>query len=168
MKLKDLLKAKNIRLNVPDHTEGKKKDGYQVIREMANILREGYDLTEIQLDEVVEAVIYRERRKPTGMERNVAIPHGKTEHVQGILVSFATYPGGINFECMDAKPATLIICMVVDIEYSSEMIQALAAFLRILQREDVAQEIFECTDPVEAERILRREAEEVYPDNLMK
>ncbi|MHC4598743.1 MAG: PTS sugar transporter subunit IIA [Planctomycetota bacterium] len=157
MKLTDILKVNSICTGM----KGEGKTKMQVIHEMIDHLATAFDLTEMQKEAVEEAITYRERQKSTGMERGVAIPHGKTEQVKGLIASFGVYGDGIDFDSLDKRPAQFIVCMVSDFDRSTEHVQALAQIMRILQREDVAQEMLAAGDGKKVMSLLRREEKEL-------
>ncbi len=101
MKLSDILKVNSIHTGL----KGEGKTKMQVIHEMIDHLVDAFDLTEMQKEAVEEAITYRERQKSTGMERGVAIPHGKTEQVKGLIASFGIYADGLEFDSLDKRPA---------------------------------------------------------------
>lgn len=113
----------------------------QVIHEMVGILADGYSLNKTQVEAVSEAITYRERQKSTGMEKGVAIPHGKTEHVKGLSAALGVYKDGIDFDSLDRKPSNFVVLMVSDFTKSTEHVQALAQIMRILQRERVSRDM---------------------------
>jgi mannitol/fructose-specific phosphotransferase system IIA component (Ntr-type) len=67
----------------------------------------------------------------------------------------------VEFDTLDKKPAHFVVCMVSDFGMSTQHVQALAQIMRILQREDVAQELFMAEDAKKIMSILRREEKEL-------
>jgi len=162
MKLSEILKVESIRAGLSSEVEGgAAKNKVQVIHEMIEILSGAFDLEESKQEAVEEAITYRERQKSTGMERGVAIPHGKTEQVQGLVAALGVYPAGIEFDSLDKKPATFVVCMVSDFDKSTQHVQALAQIMRILQREDVAQEMLTAPDAKKIMNLLKREEKDI-------
>jgi mannitol/fructose-specific phosphotransferase system IIA component (Ntr-type) len=157
MKLSDILKVSSIRTGL----QGAGKTKVQVIHEMIDLLSDSFNLNEAQKEAVEEAITYRERQKSTGMERGVAIPHGKTDQVNGLIAGLGIYRDGIEFDSLDKKPTHFVICMVSDFEKSTEHVQALAQIMRILQREDVSHEILVTDEPKKVMATIRREEKEL-------
>ncbi len=157
MKLSDILKAESILPGI----EGGEKTKIQVIHEMIDQLAKAFDLDEMQKEAVEEAITYRERQKSTGMERGVAIPHGKTDQIKGLIAGIGVYRDGIEFDTLDKKPVHFVVCMVSDFDRSTEHVQALAQIMRILQREDVAEEMLEAEDPKKVMSLVKREEKEL-------
>jgi mannitol/fructose-specific phosphotransferase system IIA component (Ntr-type) len=161
MKLSEILNLSSIRTDLSSQAEGGEKNKVQAILEMIEVLRGAFSLSETQAEAIEEAITYREKQKSTGMERGVAIPHGKTEQVDGLIAALGVYKEGIDFDTLDKKPAHFLVCMVSDFDKSTAHVQALAQIMRILQREDVAQEILAATDPKKVMNIIRREEKEL-------
>jgi len=58
-------------------------------------------------DELLHAVLEREKLVTTGVGYGVAFPHAKTRALKGIVIAFARSGGGIDFQAMDKKPVEL-------------------------------------------------------------
>lgn len=58
-------------------------------------------------DEVLQAVLEREKLVTTGVGYGVAFPHAKTRALKGIVIAFARSEQGIDFQAMDKKPVRL-------------------------------------------------------------
>lgn len=58
-------------------------------------------------DEVLNAVLEREKLVTTGVGYGVAFPHAKTRALKGIVIAFARSNEGIDFQAMDKKPVQL-------------------------------------------------------------
>ncbi|MEW5701721.1 MAG: PTS sugar transporter subunit IIA [Candidatus Zixiibacteriota bacterium] len=58
-------------------------------------------------DELLAAVLEREKLVTTGVGYGVAFPHAKTRAVKGIIIVFGRSEVGVDFEAMDKKPVHL-------------------------------------------------------------
>jgi PTS system fructose-specific IIC component len=58
-------------------------------------------------DELLQAVLEREKLVTTGVGYGVAFPHAKTRALKGIVIAFARSENGIDFQAMDKKPVQL-------------------------------------------------------------
>lgn len=58
-------------------------------------------------DELLKAVLEREKLVTTGVGYNVAFPHAKTKAVRGVVIAFGRKKEGVDFEAMDRKPVNL-------------------------------------------------------------
>ena len=56
------------------------------------------------LDEVLGAILERERQFPTGIGYGVAVPHGKTPALAALVVVAGTTPAPVPYETIDGEP----------------------------------------------------------------
>lgn len=100
-------------------------------------------------DAALSAVLERERKMSTGMEHGVAIPHGKTDAVDGLFVALATRESGIDFDSLDGQPARIFVMTLSPKNRSGPHIQFLAEVSRLLRSESARQRVLEATTPKE-------------------
>jgi fructose-specific phosphotransferase system IIA component len=58
-------------------------------------------------EELLKAVVEREKLVTTGVGYGIAFPHAKTRAVKGIVIAFGRKNEGVEFEAMDRKPVDL-------------------------------------------------------------
>jgi len=58
-------------------------------------------------EELLAAVLEREKLVTTGVGYGVAFPHAKTRAIKGIIIAFGRSEVGVEFEAMDKKPVHL-------------------------------------------------------------
>lgn len=123
-KLKKLLSEKNIFLDLQGC------DKYSIIEEMINRLaRAGYIKAR---ENALQAVWEREKKMSTGMKHGVAIPHGKTDSVEQLIVAVGLKRGGVEFECSDGEAAKIFIMTISPESRTGPHIQFLAEVAKIL------------------------------------
>jgi mannitol/fructose-specific phosphotransferase system IIA component (Ntr-type) len=83
-------------------------------------------------DEILNAVMQRESVMSTGIGRGVAIPHAKTERVEGIMVSVGIAEKPIPFDAVDDQPCRIFILVVSDPNATSPHVRVLSHISRIL------------------------------------
>ena len=93
-------------------------------------------------DAVLAAVMDRESKMSTGMQNGVAIPHGKTDAVESLVVAFGLNKQGVDFDSMDGSPCTIFIMTLSPITRAGPHIQFLAEISRLISQ------------PAERERLL--------------
>jgi PTS system nitrogen regulatory IIA component len=76
-----------------------------VIREFAAHLKETGKITDEE--ELVKVLTDRESLGSTGIGDGIAIPHGKLDYIEGMIVAFGRSSRGVDFHSMDRKPAHL-------------------------------------------------------------
>lgn len=63
-------------------------------------------------DKVRTAILERERIMSTGVGKGFAIPHGKTDAVNDIVLAFATTAEPVDYAAMDNEPVRLVLLLV--------------------------------------------------------
>ena len=102
----------------------------------------------------LQALMARERKMSTGMDHGVAIPHGKTETVDELVVALGTHPTGVEFEAFDGEPSRIFVMTLSPKDRSGPHIQFLAEVSRILRSEAVREMMLAATSPEELLRIV--------------
>ena len=72
-------------------------------------------------------LLERETVGSTGVGNGVAIPHGKIDGLDEILLCFGRSRTGINFDAIDNRPAHLFVLMLSPANKAGEYLQSLAA-----------------------------------------
>lgn len=83
--------------------QGQSKE--DVIRELVEIA--GKSSLVRDQDDLLNAVLEREKLVTTGVGYGVAFPHAKTRSLKGIVIVFGRSDVGVDFEAMDKKPVHL-------------------------------------------------------------
>ena len=147
MKLSEALSVARIRIPLAART----KD--DVLRELVSLLGRAPDVA----DEILEAVLERERRMPTGIGRGIAIPHGKSRHAAGLEVAFGRAEAPIEYGSIDREPATLFFLLVSAPDQTGPHIRALAQISRMLSSDSVQDELLAATTAEEVMALVARE-----------
>jgi PTS system nitrogen regulatory IIA component len=127
-KLKKLLGSGNIFLSL------QAGDKASVIEEMVDgLIRGGYIKDR---EGALQAVMERENKMSTGMNNGVAIPHGKTDSVDRLVVAVGLKQDGIGFDSADGKPSDIFIMTISPASRSGPHIQFLAEVSKVLRDED--------------------------------
>ena len=90
-------------------------------------------------------LLERETVGSTGVGNGVAIPHGKIEGLDEILLCLGRSRTGINFDAIDNRPAHLFVLMLSPANKAGEYLQTLAAVSRILKQQDKRQQLLDST-----------------------
>jgi len=150
MKLLDLLSKETIIPNLKATTKN------EVIEELVDKLMKSGKIKNKQ--EVLEAILEREKIMSTGIGNGIAIPHGMTDAVDEILAVFGRSAKGIDFEALDDKPAYLFFLLVTPKDMSGPHVKVLAKISRLLKhdyfreallRADTAEKILEIIEEEE-------------------
>lgn len=123
------------------------RDKNGIIEELVDLLDKAGRIPDKKA--VMKCVLEREKKMSTGMHNGLAIPHGKTDTVEGLVASVGLIPEGVDFECMDQKPAKIFILTVSPANRAGPHIQFLAEISRLLNRADMRKKIL-AADSVDA------------------
>jgi len=124
--------------------ELKSRDKVAVLAELVEpLVRRAKSLDKAQ---VVKILLEREKLGSTGIGEGVAIPHGKVEGLEDILISFGRSTPGIDFDSIDAQPAHLFFTLIAPESSTSLHLQALAKLSRLLKNESFRNELYRAAD----------------------
>jgi len=93
----------------------------------------------------LQAVRDREARMSTGMQNGVAIPHGKTDSVTGLVAAVGLQKNGVDFDSMDKQLSNIFIFTLSPINGSGPHMQFLAEVSRLLGSADSREKLLACT-----------------------
>ncbi len=102
-------------------------------------LRELAGLAATQCGRFTEETLYkvlleREAVGSTGVGNGVAIPHGKIEGLDDILLCFGRSRIGINFDAIDKREVYLFVLLISPAGKGGEYLQTLARVSKILKK----------------------------------
>ncbi len=97
-------------------------------------------------DEVLRALVEREKTMSTGMQYGVAIPHARTDVVDGLATLVAVSHDGIPFDALDGEPSTIFIVTLSPPQDANSHIRFLAAMTRELSSRRVRENVLAARD----------------------
>jgi len=130
--------------------DGKDKDS--VITELVDLLAENNLL--LDRDIVLEAVFARERTRSTGIGSGIAIPHGKCNGVEELVMAVGIAAEPVNFDSIDQKPVSIVILLVSPADRTGPHIQALARISRLMLDEDFKTKLENAASPEEVYQLI--------------
>jgi nitrogen PTS system EIIA component len=133
----------------------KATDKRSVIEELADTLVSG--INNFNREKVIEVLLERERLGSTGIGDNIAIPHGKLQNLDQLVLSFGRSLEGVNFDSMDGKPTNLFFLLMAPENSVGVHLKALAKISRMLKNTAFRQSLMVAAD---AEMIYQLIAEE--------
>ncbi len=111
------------------------KDG--IIRELVDCLAREGRLEDPDL--VLKDVFEREASFSTGMEKGLAIPHGRSEGVKGMALAVGVVPEGIDFQSLDGQPTTIIFLIASGTENRQPHLQLLASIAKTMRDDEMRE-----------------------------
>ena len=110
--------------------ELKATDKNGVLNELSAVLAE---VSGASQEEVVRVLLDRERLGSTGIGGGVAIPHGKLQSLDSLLLAFGRSREGVDFEAMDGKPTHLFFLLLAPEDSTGGHLKMLARISRLLK-----------------------------------
>lgn len=138
MKIRDVLRPESVLVYLEEGTKE------EMIRQLVRTLPLDGDQ-----DQVLEAVMERERVMSTGIGRGVALPHAKTDRVRGLMAAVGITRNPVPFDAVDGKPVRIFILIVSDPRTTSPHIRALSHISRILNDQARKEALERATSPEE-------------------
>jgi fructose-specific phosphotransferase system IIA component len=124
MRLTEILKPQNIKipLTATNKTEA--------IGELVQMLADNGAITDAK--KVLEAVMDRESTRTTGIGNGLAIPHGKTNGTNDLVMAIGKPAQPIDFQSIDGRPVTIIWLLSSPPDKTGPHIHALARISRLM------------------------------------
>lgn len=98
-------------------------------------------------DELVTALIEREKIMSTGIGFGIAIPHAKIKSVKEIAFAIGISRKGINFDSLDGKPVNLIILVAAGERQHKDYLKLLSRIMSYLKDEKIRKRIIHADNP---------------------
>lgn len=147
MKLIDFLKEEAIQLNL----QSQEKDS--VLKELVELLCEVYQLK--NLDEILEAVLQREKLSSTGLRQGLAIPHAKISGVSKVFLLLGLSRKGIDFQSMDQEPSRIFFLLISPKTAYEKHVQTLACITRLMKEESLRKALLNCSKSAEVFQLIQ-------------
>lgn len=153
MKLSEILRPECIISNLKAHDKkGALEELSQVITDQEPSLNKGY---------LLQVLLERERLGSTGIGEGIALPHGKVNKLDRLLVSFGRSLEGLGFDSIDAQPAYLFFLLVAPENSAGAHLQALAKISRSLKDSNFRQRLMGAKSRDEIYKIIIDKDEEL-------
>jgi len=114
----------------------------------------GMGVSAAQADEILGAILERERQFPTGIGYGVAVPHGRCPALPGLVVVAGTTPAPIPYETIDGEPVRLFFLLAGPESHAGVHVKALSRISRLVRREPVRGRLLAARTPEEFHRAL--------------
>jgi mannitol/fructose-specific phosphotransferase system IIA component (Ntr-type) len=139
--------------------ELKAKDRDGVIAELVSALDKAGRLGKANRQEIIKAVIKREKEASTGMGKGVAIPHVKHPAIKGVIATIGQSSTGIDFSALDKQPVYSVILLLSPADNPEKHLQAMENIFKHLQQEKFRKFLRQSQITEQIEDLLR-EADE--------
>lgn len=138
----------------------KSTDKESVIREMVEVLCNLKKIDESDINDVMDALLRREKVGSTGIGKGVAVPHTKHKCVTKITGAFARSLRGVEFDALDGEPVYLFFLLISPHDSTDLHLSALEKISMAIRNPDFRNFIKEASGKSEIADILK-EVDEV-------
>ena len=114
-------------------------------------------------EEATAAVMRREGSMPTGLDHGIAVPHGRTSAVEGIVGAVAildnegTANGCIpDYETIDNSPLRIIVLTLANDQAQTPYLQLMSFISKSLRADNGYDKLVACKTPEEMKKFFRR------------
>jgi Kef-type K+ transport system membrane component KefB/mannitol/fructose-specific phosphotransferase system IIA component (Ntr-type) len=130
----------------------KGKSRWEIIPELCQRLAESMGYADVQ--HLISVVLDREQIMGTGLEKGVAVPHGRLEDIERPFVGFGRSTTGIDWDARDGLATHFVFLILTPEQEEGIQVQILAAIARTMIRPDIQSALMSAEDADEAFRIL--------------
>lgn len=149
MRIAEFLKVEAV---TPALSAGTKVD---VLRQLAQALARAWpQVTEARFMQVLEE---REKLGSTGMEKGVAIPHGRLAELPTLIACFGVSREGVDFEARDGRPSQFFFALVAPENSAGLHLKALSRLSRLFRSDQLKDNILAATDARAVHELLLQE-----------
>lgn len=124
MRLTEILKPQNILVPLSAATKT------QAITDLVELLARNGEVKDAR--QVIDAVMEREATRTTGIGSGLAIPHGKCNGTDHLVMAIGKPATPIDFQAIDGRPVTLIWLLTSPPDKTGPHIHALARISRLM------------------------------------
>jgi len=124
-----------------------------VVRELIQILKDANKIQETQ--PVIDAIMERESKGSTGLEKGIAVPHAKCTQVKALTVAVGISPEGIDFQALDGKPSQIFFLLLAPPDQSGPHIAALSEIAKITRSDAFMRTMKNSISPAEVVELFR-------------
>jgi nitrogen PTS system EIIA component len=152
MKITDMLRWEFV---ISELTDADKRGA---LMELTNVFAKGG--IKINPERMLPVLLEREKLGSTGIGEGIAIPHGKIDGLDEMVVSFGRSRTGIEFDAMDAKPVHLFFLLMAPENSVGLHLKALAKISRMLKDPIFRKNLLEAGAQGDLFRIIAEKDEE--------
>ena len=156
MKLTDLIPRKAI---IP---ELKAKDKKAAIHELVQVIRKAHDGEKFKVEEVVDAIVAREKTGSTGIGGGVGIPHAKVDGVKDVVGAFGRLHPGLDWSAVDGEPVQLVFVILAPPAKGDLYLQTLRKVMTALKKPNFVKFLKQVKTVKDIEEVFK-EVEEPAP-----
>ncbi|HQO09386.1 MAG TPA: cation:proton antiporter [Clostridiales bacterium] len=120
-------------------------------------------LKNISCSDIQKAVYEREELMGTGMEKGLAVPHGRLDKLDKPVIAFGRSYGGVDWDSADGSPAHFIFMILLPQKDENKQVQILASIARTLSQPEYQSFLLQTSDHERIYQSLKKRLKENSP-----
>ena len=111
----------------------------------------------VPVTRIHEVLSEREKIGSTGMEKGVAIPHGRLAEIVDLVACFGVSKQGIDFDARDNRPSHFFFALVAPENSAGVHLKALSKVSRLFRSDGLREAILAANTPEEIYALIAQE-----------
>jgi PTS system fructose-specific IIC component/PTS system nitrogen regulatory IIA component len=107
-------------------------------------------------EEILEALREREAKMSTGIQKGIAVPHGKTNAINSVQGVLGISKKGIDYDALDGQPVYLLFMLLAPQKDSEKHLRLLKRLAGLLDNPQFYTELVSQTDPQAAYGVIKK------------
>jgi len=124
----------------------------EVLRELVDVISRAPQIGD--RDELLKAVLEREKIMSTGIGLGIAVPHAKIGSVSDFVIAIGISRKGVEFDSLDNKPVHIVVMIAGPADQQDRYIRILAKVVLALKDPKVRETVLKAETPQEVLRAL--------------
>jgi len=135
------------------------RNQHDVLAELVGVFAKGG--VRFDPEAMLQVLLERERLGSTGIGEGIAIPHGKLQGLDEILLSFGRSSEGIDFDAMDGKPVHLFFLLMAPENSAGSHLKILAKISRMLKDPALRNNLLQAKSKEKIWRIIEEQEQKI-------
>ncbi len=135
------------------------RNQHDVLAELVGVFAKGG--VRFDPEAMLQVLLERERLGSTGIGEGIAIPHGKLQGLDEILLSFGRSSEGIDFDAMDGKPVHLFFLLMAPENSAGLHLKILAKISRMLKDPALRNNLLQAKSKEKIWRIIEEQEQKI-------
>ncbi|MCL2277258.1 MAG: PTS sugar transporter subunit IIA [Treponema sp.] len=106
--------------------------------------------------QILDAITKRETKMSTGIQKGIAVPHGKTDAVKSLRGILGISRKGVHYDALDGEPVYLLFMIISPLEDSEKHLRLLKHLAELIEIPQFQTELQSQRDPQSAFKIIRK------------